>query len=186
MCPATLRACLLEGNTGGMNSAYFCLADLAETEFRGESYNGRSLMQSLSQLDARAAAAESSFEGYSAWSVALHVGWCTWVVVKSLLGPEERAILGSWPWPEGEGGFVRLADQGVASWQGTLEALVRVHEASLAAIRTAPEAAFEGRVEEWDIPVAKAVAWLGCHYSYHNAQIRNMGVPGLGPAQRVY
>jgi hypothetical protein len=81
---------------------------------------------------------------------------------------------------------MRPADEGEAAWQAVLEGLGRAHEAALAAIRTAPEAAFDRQVEEWDIPAGRAVAWLATHYAYHNGQIRSMGCPGIGPAKRVY
>lgn len=185
-CPGILRRQRARGILLGMKSSFNCLADLAEAEFRGPSYNGKPFLKTLSGLDAGAAAFEASFEGYSAWSVALHVGWCTWVVARGLLDEEAKAGLGPWPWPVGEGGFVRLADEGEASWKATLAGLVQVHEAAIAAIRTAPEDRFKARIPEWNIEAGSAVAWLGSHYAYHNAQLRNMGVPGLGPAKRVY
>jgi hypothetical protein len=161
------------------------LADLADAEFDGESYNGKSLIATLSRLDAAAAAADSSFEGYSAWSVALHVAYCKWLVAKALLDEAGKADLGPYPWPVGEGGFAQPEDRSQAAWEAFLAWLSRTHRIAMKAMRAGAEADFNKELPEWGIPVGKAAIWLCSHDSYHTAQIRNMGVPGI-KGKRVY
>lgn len=162
------------------------LADLADAEFGGDSYNGASLMATLGKLDAASASADSTFEGYSAWSVALHVAWCKWVVAKALLGEAADASLGPYPWPEGKGGFLEPSDSSPAAWTELQVFLQRVHETVMKALREADAVSLAREVPEWKIPLDKAAAWLCTHDTYHTAQIRNMGVPGIGPSHRVY
>lgn len=162
------------------------LADLADSEFDGTSYNGSSLLATLGRIDAAGASADSTFEGYSAWSVVLHVAWCKWVVARSLLGDAADAVLGPYPWPEGKGGFLEPSDPSPAAWAELLAYLSKVHAIAMKALREADAAALAREVPEWKIPLDKAAAWLCSHDTYHTAQIRNMGVPGLGPSHRVY
>lgn len=70
-----------------MRSQFDLLTDCADAEFEGESYDGQSLIAMLRGLDAATAAADSAYEGYSAWSVAYHVAYCKWVVAKSGASP---------------------------------------------------------------------------------------------------
>ena len=168
------------------NNGFGALADLADAEFDGESYNGASFMETLGGLDAGRAAADSSFEGYSAWSVALHVAWCKWIVAKALLGPDHASGAGAYPWPVGAGGFVQPPDTSPAAWAGVLAYLRKMHGIAMDAIRGADDDALAREVPEWKIPADKAAVWLCSHDSYHTAQIRSMGVPGLGPRPRIY
>jgi len=48
------------------------LAELADREFRGRSFNGNSLMETVRSLSAAEAASTDSYEGYPAWSVLAH------------------------------------------------------------------------------------------------------------------
>jgi len=168
------------------NNELGALADLADSEFDGESYNGASLMATLGKIDAAAAASDSTFEGYSAWSVVLHVAWCKWVVARALLGEAAAAVLGPYPWPEGKGGFLEPADPSPAAWAEVLAYLPRLHAMTMKAMREADAAILSREVPEWKIPLGKAAAWLCSHDTYHTAQIRSMGVPGIGPSHRVY
>jgi hypothetical protein len=166
-----------------MDSCLSLLADYADAEFGGESYDGASLMATLSSLDAERAAAESSFEGYSAWSVALHLAYCKWLVAKALLGGSGE--LGPYPYPKGEGGFAEPVDAGPEAWTGFLEYLPRIHALAMRALRSSGEEILGREMPEWKIPLGKAAVWLCGHDAYHTAQIRSMGVPGLR-AKRVY
>ncbi len=152
------------------------LADNADADFGGESYNGKSLMATLGGLGAAQAAADSSHEGYSAWSVALHLAYCKWVVAKALLGEEGKGELGPYPYPQGSGGFCAPPDASPEAWSGLLGYPRRVHLLAIGAIRCAGEPDLEREVAEWKEPLENTVAWLCGHDGYHTAQIRNMGV----------
>jgi hypothetical protein len=168
-----------------MESSLKYMADYADDEFDGRSYDGPSLMATLSCLDAAQAASESTFEGYSAWSVALHLAYCKWLLADGMLDEAGRSALGPYPWPRGESGFARPADSGAEAWAAVLAYLPRAHGAAMAAIRGLAPADLEREFEAWKIPLGKAVAWLCGHDAYHAAQIRSMGIPGLR-GKRMY
>jgi hypothetical protein len=155
------------------------MADYADDEFDGRSYNGASLMATLMVLDAGAAAEDSSYEGYSAWSVALHVAECKHIVARSLLGDSGRLALGPYPYPTAKGGFVAPPDSSSSAWAGLLAYLETVHHSLAAAIRACGDEELGREMPEWKIPNAKAIAWVCGHDSYHTAQIRNMGLPAF-------
>jgi hypothetical protein len=168
-----------------MGTSFDLLADLADAEFDGESYNGKSLMATLSELDAKAAAAPSDYEGYSAWSVALHVAYCKWIVAKALLDEAGKSRLGPYPYPAGNGGFAEAPEPSQDAWVGLLAYLRVVHGEAIGAMRECGEKRFDRELPEWGIPAGKAAVWLCSHDSYHTAQIRNMGIPAY-KSKRAY
>jgi hypothetical protein len=168
-----------------MKTRFDFMLDYADAEFDGQSYNGSSLMATLSSLDRERAAADSSFEGYSAWSVGMHVARCKYLVAASFLGEAGRAELGPYPYPVGKVDFCAPPDASAEAWEAFLAYLRRVHSIVMRSIRESSDEDFERTMPEWGIPNGRAAAWLLTHDSYHNAQIRSMGVPGL-KAARVY
>ena len=56
--------------------------DYADGEFDGESFNGPSLMATLDCLTAQTAASTEPREGYSPWSVAIHVAYHKYYFVR--------------------------------------------------------------------------------------------------------
>lgn len=168
-----------------MKAQLSLLADYADEEFDGESYNGHSLMDTLSSLDAPDAASESTFEGYSAWSIALHVAYCKWVVASELLDEAGRDKLGPYPYPVGEGGYAAPSVTSDEAWASFKDYLVRVHRLATRAIREVGEEKSRGQMQAWKIPMLKVLVWLCGHDSYHTAQIRNMGLEAL-KLKRLY
>jgi hypothetical protein len=168
-----------------MSGTFDLLADYADAQFDGESYDGASLMATLDSLDATRAAADSSHEGYSAWSVVLHLAYCKHVVARSIASAAGGDELAAYPYPEGIGGFYAPLDASEAGWAECRAYLRRIHRIAMLAIREQAAELTDRIIPEWKIPVDKAVVWLCGHDTYHTAQIRNMGVPGL-KAKRVY
>jgi hypothetical protein len=167
-----------------MVRSFDLLADLADAEFDGESYNGKSLIATLSALDAERAVANTTFEGYSAWAVASHLAYCKWVVAKSLLGKGSEE-LGAYPYTQENGGFGDPPEASVEAWALFIAYLRRLHAVAMRAIRERGDELFDRELPEWKIPIGKAAVWLCGHDGYHTAQIRSMGVPGL-KRDRVY
>lgn len=163
--------------TGGGD--FGLLAGLADAEFDGRSWNGRSLMGTLRGLTAAQAASEATLEGYSAWSVALHLARCKWIVGAALLDPGEEDRLGAYPYPPGLEGFFQPEDTGDGAWAALLDYLPRVHRLTLDLIRTRAADRFEVPLPVWNVSLGEAAVWLCSHDTCHGAQIRNMGVPGL-------
>lgn len=150
------------------------LVELADAEFDGESFNGPSLMATLEKLSPEAAASHDTFEGYSAWETAIHCLYFKYFIARSLgaAGPVE-------PYPYEQESFVRVEGADVEAWKKLDAYHRRVHNAVWTAIAGLDDARLDSTMPEWKIPYRAAIAWLATHDTYHAAQIRNMGVPGL-------
>lgn len=146
---------------------------LAETEFGGGSYNGPSLIETLRALSAEEAASTNTYEGYSAWGVALHVLALKYQVGKELGAtfPEYRYEAGGWP------SLPENPDE--ASYQQMIADLEIFHAALMDAFKTASAEKLAEPMPGWKIPLGSAFAWLVSHDTNHYAQIRNMGLPTL-------
>ncbi|MCX7023128.1 MAG: DinB family protein [Spirochaetes bacterium] len=157
-----------------MSQPYDALMDLADAEFDGRSFNGKPLMKTLDALPARAAASTETFEGYSAWEVALHCLYYKYFAADALgaAGPLE-------PYPYPKGNFVPPPATTEADWTEFRAYLRTAHAVCGAAVRNASPEALDALIPDWKLPVRAIVPWLASHDSYHVAQIRSMGVPGL-------
>lgn len=159
-----------------MTTPYDFLLDHADAEFDGRALNGASLMGTLSKLDAKAAADTATYEGYSAWSVALHVAYSKWAFANQMLEQAGAARIGPYPFAKGTGGYADPTTVDTQAWGAFKEYLVCIHRDTMQVIRNADPALLAGELVAWKMPVARAVAWLCSHDSYHTAQIRNMGL----------
>lgn len=147
--------------------------DAMEADFRGKSWNGRSLLATLDALSADEAASTATWEGYSAWSVALHCAKSKRIVAADL-----GVAVPEWPYPEPLW-FPVPADTSEAAWARDRAMLAQVHDACMAALRALPESRLTESNTTWEAPWGKVVAWLATHDAFHGAQIRSMGLPTL-------
>ncbi len=158
-----------------MDARIELIAKLADDEFDGECFNGPSLMGTLRKLSATMAAYDDTFEGYSAWEIALHCAYYKYFLAKAL-----GASLGEYPYEKENWGFGAAPPPGdEASWAALLEYLPMVHRAAWAAARSAPPSKLDEIFPEWKVSYAKALSWLATHDTFHGAQIRSMGTPGF-------
>lgn len=58
--------------------------DYIDAEFQGKPWNGLSLKVTLDKLSAAEAASGQTWEGYSAWSIALHCAKCKRIIAADL------------------------------------------------------------------------------------------------------
>lgn len=156
------------------------LIDLADAEFDGESFNGPPLMKTLDGLSPEQAAWKETWEGYSAWEVALHVAYYKFYIARALAG-EGRT--GPYPFEKGSFGFWMPSEPTEAAWKEVRAYLRKSHKLAMEAIGAASGAKLGEIMPKWEIPFAKAATWLCTHDTYHTAQIRSMGVPGLKEAK---
>lgn len=161
-----------------MSTYQSILLEYADAQFDGASYDGPSFMKTLEGLSAEAAASMSTHEGYSAWEVALHVLYYKYYFIRAL---GATASVEPYPYPEGH--FISPPELGPEAWKLLLSRLRTYHTAVMNAIRAYPEDRLDELVPHWGEPFGKGIAWLCGHDSYHAAQIRNMGVPGLKAAK---
>ncbi|OHE65425.1 MAG: hypothetical protein A2Z99_14380 [Treponema sp. GWB1_62_6] len=148
---------------------------MADKEFDGESFNGPSLMATLDSLTAEQAASEATFEGYSAWEIAIHCAWYKHFIARSLGAKVEL-----FPYPYAEKNFAPIpAPPDDVAWKTTRAVLRRAHHEAMQTFRDASSEELDAMFSEWGVPFREAIAWLCTHDVFHNAQIRTMGVPGL-------
>ena len=157
-----------------MNTRLQVLLDLADQEFSGESFNGPSLIRTLELLTPEMAAYSATYEGYSAWSVALHVAY-----FKHFVAFAFDSSVGAYPLQKGPSGFGMPNDTGLSAWNELLAYLREVHAAGMRLFRAAEDPRLNEIMPRWKVPFVQAISWLCSHDTYHCAQIRNMGVPGL-------
>ena len=139
----------------------------------GGSLNGPALLETLRSLSPGEAASTDTYEGYSAWSVALHVLYLKHVVCRELVTdlPPYQYEETDFPKPPPN------PDQ--AAWDSVIQAIEAVHHVFTRALAEASAESLAKVMESWKIPVGTAAAWLVSHDVAHNAQIRNMGLTSL-------
>jgi hypothetical protein len=157
-----------------MSTYHRILVQYADDQFDADSYDGPSFMKTLEGLSSEAAATNTTFEGYSAWEVALHVLYYKYYFIKAL-----GAQAGVEPYPYPEGGFVQPPSTSAEDWTLLHARLRAAHKVVMDAITTFPEDRLDEKIPGWGEPFGKGIAWLCGHDCYHTAQIRSMGVPGL-------
>lgn len=149
-------------------------AEQAEREFRGHTFNGYSLIETVGPMNAVAAASRDTYEGYSAWENVVHVVFFKYFILRALC---RSGSVDPYPWEEGS--FPPIPDTSEEAWRMTLAYANRVHDAYTSAVRSLDVLRLDRRIEEWDCSLFEALIWIPTHDAYHTAQIRNMGLPSL-------
>ena len=156
-----------------MNTAKKIMVDLSNQECLGGSLNGPSLIETLRSLSPEEAASTDTYEGYSAWSVALHA-----LYFKHMIGEALGKSLPSYDyektdWPAPPDAVTQ------AAWDKVISDSEAIHKAFIDAITAASDEQLEATYKPWKMPLGKAVGWVISHDTNHNTQIRNMGLPSL-------
>jgi hypothetical protein len=147
---------------------------LTDAEYRGHSFNGTSLRETVARLTAVQAADDDTHERYTAWGLVLHCAFFKWKMTR-FIDPEfgGRFLFE-------EKAFPRLPeDRSAAGWAFTLAQSDRVHHAYLARLSGLESRRLGTYIPEWDCDFGHAAAWIATHDTYHTAQIRNMGLEGV-------
>ena len=147
------------------------LSDMADREFRGHTFNGQSLMETLRPLTAAEAADRNTVEGYSAWDNLIHCVFFKYVAVRHL---GASAPCDPYPWKEGS--FPPIPDVSETAWTKALDYAELVHDTFLAALKGLDEARLGEPFPAWDCTLGEALIWIPPHDTYHVAQVRNMGL----------
>jgi hypothetical protein len=153
-----------------MIDAIAFIADVFDAEFDGKPWNGPSLMATLEKLGRERAASTGTFEGYSAWEIAIHCA-----KYKDIVARELGANVPEWPFSP-KGNFPPPEGTDERAWQRDLRYFREAHTACSLAIRAMGAATFESEFSVWKCPWKDALAWLITHDCYHAAQIRSMGL----------
>lgn len=148
--------------------AFFTMLDL---EFNGKSWNGPSLMATLQRLSAEEAASTATWEGYSAWEVAIHCASCKAIICKDAGKP-----VAEWTYDPKQI-FAKPAAVGQAAWEADKQLFTLVHDRCSAVLRGMSDQDLAGQMASWKAPWMEIVSWLLTHDAFHAAQIRSMGLP---------
>lgn len=156
-----------------MESEMKYLLWLGDAEFSGKSFNGPSLVETLESLTAEEAASTDTYEGYSAWGVALHVLFFKYKLAQAL-GAEMPA------YTYDENGWPALPGKpDAAAYEKMIEDLKTFHKVSMDAVGKATPEQLEKEMPGFKVPIGNFFAWVVAHDTNHNTQIRNMGLAAL-------
>lgn len=159
--------------------------EYADEEFHGRSFHGHSLIETLRQLDEISASDTNTYEGYCAWEILNHVCYCKILVVRGLNAlygnPDDSGYMdGIEPIPFEFKDFAPIPESRPSgSWNKVIDYFERVHKNCMNAIKDVKPEMLAMTMPDWKFSYGKIIAWLFTHDTYHNAQIRNMGIPGL-------
>lgn len=149
-----------------------------DLEFQGTAegmgINGPSLLSVLASLDCERAAFAGTHEGYSVWEIVRHLAYAKHYFASQIL---EGTV--AYPYAVGPGGFSAPEDAGPAAWEEQIRYLEEAHRLSKAAIAAIRPEDRRMQLGEWGLSREAAAVSICNHDSYHVAQIRSMGVPGL-------
>jgi hypothetical protein len=147
------------------------LLDMTEREFRGHTFNGQSLMETLKPLTAAEAADRNTVEGYSAWDNLIHCVYFKYVVVRHL---GASAPCDPYPWKPGS--FPPIPEVSDQAWSRALAYAELVHKTYMEAAGALDESRLSEPFPEWECTLGEALIWIPPHDTYHVAQVRNMGL----------
>lgn len=156
-----------------MDTGTKLLVELANQECLSGSLNGPALLETLRALPANEAASDDTYEGYTAWSVALHV-----LYFKHMVGVQLGADVPQYEYEKTD--FPPTpAHVTEEAWTKVADEIEACHRAFVDALAKASPAKLEAEFKAWEMPLGRAVTWIVSHDVAHNAQIRNMGLPSL-------
>lgn len=158
-----------------MNQTIESLVRIADTEFAGPSLMGPAFLPCLKSIPAADAASTATYEGYSAWGVALHVLYHKWAAIR-LAGWKGRIPAFAYEetdWPPVP------ADRSQAAWDRLHSELEAMHKTWIEALRAFPMERWDEVIPAWSCTVGQVLDCIALHDLYHIAQVRNMGLPRL-------
>ena len=143
---------------------------ITKSEYNGNSFNGPNLIKTLKSLSFNQVISTDTFENYSVWSIVLHL--MKW---KHQLA-EMLGALGLAPFLYKGDNFPELLELLTEqTWNNILVELDSIHNAYIKTLKEFDSTKLDEKME-WGCSFGEAVAWMTTHDTYHNAQIRNMGL----------
>lgn len=147
--------------------------NLANQECLTGSWNGPSLLETLRSISPDEAASTDTYEGYSAWSVALHT-----LYYKYMVAEEIGADIPSYDYERVN--FPSIPEErSQQAWDKVSDDLEATHKGLMKAVADASEERLQQTFESWKSPFWECLMWTISHDINHNAQIRSMGLPSL-------
>ena len=168
---------------GNIASSVIVIA-LDEAYDMAETWYGSNLRTTLVSLSLEELKYDRTYEGYSAWELALHCAYWKWHVRRLLTGETD-----AFPYTPDDFPRVRTTSSSEDDWSKDLAYLDDQHRRLREAVAalsdehlSAPSQSPDG--VDQDGSVARMVMSIALHDAYHTAQIRNMGLPQLVEKKR--
>lgn len=147
------------------------LIHLTEVEYRGHSFNGYSLMETVRPLTLDQVLSKKTHQSFTVWGLVLHCAYFKWKLTL-FLRPDVPI-----DFPYEQTDFPALPeDRSSDAWRESLMVSDRIHDAYIEVLRAVEGDFGHSVIQEWDCGFGEAIAWIATHDTYHNAQIRNMGL----------
>lgn len=167
-----------------MSTAHTIIINALDESYSNEvTWYGPNLRTTLTELSMEQLAFDETYEGYTAWELALHCAYWKWVVGRALTGADDEFPYVPADFPRANG------ERTEESWLIDLRYLDEQHER----LRNATLALSDAQLAaQWidedgvaqDGSVARQIMGVAIHDAYHTAQIRSMGIPGLAEDKR--
>lgn len=142
-----------------------------DREYNGFSYNGTSIMKTLSGMNFKDITDNSKKDIMPPWEVYQHVIYCKYIVLETLV---ESKNLPDLPFKKED--LPPMPENPTEEmWSRLLLFGNDIHEKLMNKLREANLEKLKTKIDLWNCSVEDVVAWLPAHDAYHNAQIRNSG-----------
>lgn len=139
------------------------IAQQLQLAFDGEAWHGPAVLEILSDVDARTAAARPIPKAHTIWELTLHVaGWED--IIRRRLGGEACS-------PSDADNFPDVKDTSEIAWRKTVDSLRLTHERLLKAIASTPDSRLTDRVPGKNYDVYTMLHGATQHALYHAGQM---------------
>jgi len=139
------------------------IAQQLKLAYEGEAWHGPAVLEILSGVDARAAAARPIANAHTIWELTLHIsGWED--VIRRRLGGEACTLGDADNFPD-------VKDKSEAAWNKTVEALKLTNQELLKAMNGLPDSRLADRVPGKNYDVYTMLHGAVQHALYHAGQI---------------
>lgn len=139
------------------------IAQQLKLAYEGEAWHGPAVLEILSGVDARAAAARPIANAHTIWELTLHIsGWED--VIRRRLGGEACTLGDADNFPD-------VKDKSEAAWNKTVEALRLTNQELLKAMNGLPDSRLTDRVPGKNYDVYTMLHGAVQHALYHAGQI---------------
>lgn len=145
------------------------IVDQLKRAYEGEAWHGPSVMEALSGVDAKIAAARPLPQAHSIWQLVLHIANWNEVLLKRSNGSALQLS------PEED--FPTVTDTSDKAWKAALEKLKASHKNIEAAVAKSDQAFLERRVPGKDYNFRFMLHGIVQHEAYHAGQISILKKP---------
>ena len=150
------------------------LIHLTEVEYRGHSFNGYSLMETVRPMTLDQVLSKKTYQSFTVWGIVLHCAYFKWKMTL-FLRPDLPV-----DFPYEQTDFPALPeDRSGDAWRESLLVSDRIHDAYIEVLRAVKGDIDRSVIQEWNCGLGEAIAWIATHDTYHNAQIRIMGLKDM-------